>query len=141
MQPDDENVTEPDALLTVTVNDVAAVPLTVREAGVIFICPELLEVALMVPVPVTFVRFTLTAAEPLLTIVTELGAFNRQGGGVGVGVGVGDGLTVGVGEGFAVGVGVGVGVGVEFGFDVGVGVGVGLAPAPGLAPGDGDGDG
>lgn len=34
VQPDDENVTEPDCFLTVTVNEAAAVPLTDREAGV-----------------------------------------------------------------------------------------------------------
>jgi len=34
VQPDDENVTEPDCFLTVIVNDPAAVPLTVSEDGV-----------------------------------------------------------------------------------------------------------
>ena len=34
VQPDDENVTEPEFFLTAIVNDPAAVPLTVREAGV-----------------------------------------------------------------------------------------------------------
>ena len=34
VQPDDENVTEPEFFFTVIVNDPAAVPLTVREAGV-----------------------------------------------------------------------------------------------------------
>ena len=33
VQPEDANVTEPDCFLTVTVNDAAAVPLTVAEAG------------------------------------------------------------------------------------------------------------
>ena len=33
VQPDDENVTEPEFFLTVIVNDPAAVPLTVREDG------------------------------------------------------------------------------------------------------------
>ena len=32
-QPDDENVTEPEAFLTVIVNDAEPVPLTDREAG------------------------------------------------------------------------------------------------------------
>lgn len=34
VQPDDENVTEPELFLTVIVNDTAPVPLTVREEGV-----------------------------------------------------------------------------------------------------------
>lgn len=68
------------------------------------------------PVPVTFVRFTLTVDEPLLTIVTEFGAFSRQGNGVGVAVGVGDGLTDAVGEAFAVGVGDALGEGLACGF-------------------------
>ena len=34
VQPDDENVTEPEAFLTVIVKDPAAVPLTDREDGV-----------------------------------------------------------------------------------------------------------
>lgn len=33
VQPDDENVTEPEFFLTVIVNDAAAVPLTDAEAG------------------------------------------------------------------------------------------------------------
>ena len=33
VQPDDANVTDPEFFLTVIVNDPAAVPLTVREAG------------------------------------------------------------------------------------------------------------
>jgi hypothetical protein len=34
VQPDDENVTEPEAFLTVIVNDADPVPLTEREVGV-----------------------------------------------------------------------------------------------------------
>ena len=34
VQPDDENVTEPEVFLTAIVNDPAAVPLTVRDDGV-----------------------------------------------------------------------------------------------------------
>lgn len=85
------------------------------------------------------VRFTLTVAEPSLTIVSEDGAFTTQGRGDVVAVGEGDGSAVAVGEGFAVGVGEGVAVGEAFGSAVGVGLGA--AVGVGLAPGEGDGDG
>jgi hypothetical protein len=39
----------------------------------------LLEAALIVPVPLMLVRFTLTVAEASLTIVSESGAFSVQG--------------------------------------------------------------
>ena len=42
---------------------------------------------MIVPVPVTLVRFTLTVLEPSLTIVIESGAFIVQGCGDGTGVG------------------------------------------------------
>ena len=94
---------------------------------------------MIVPVPVTLVRFTLTVDEPLLTIVSESGAFSTQGCGDGVTAGVGVGVALGSAVGVAVGVGDGLAVGVAFGSAVGVG----LAPAVGvgLAPGEGDGDG
>ena len=69
----------------------------------------LLEVALIVPVPVIFVRFTLTVLDPSLTIVSESGAFSTQGCGDGVTPGVG--VALGSGVGVALGSGVGVGVG------------------------------
>ena len=89
--------------------------------------------------PVALVRFTLTVAEPLSGIVSESGAFTRQGWAVGEAPAVGDGSAVAVGEAFAVAVGDGLTD------DVGdaPAVAVGLAPAvgDGLAPGEGDADG
>ena len=57
-------VTLPLVLFTVTVKVAAAVPLTLLELGVTWICPLLLDVAVIVPVPVTLFRFTLTVFEP-----------------------------------------------------------------------------
>lgn len=93
----------------------------------------------MVPVPVALVRLTLTVVEPLSGIVSESGAFTRQGGAVGDAPAVGDGSAVAVGEGFAVAVGDGLAVAVG---DAPA-VAVGLAPAvgDGLDPGEGDADG
>jgi hypothetical protein len=99
-------VTLPLALFTVTVNIAPPVPVTFFEAGVTWICPPLLDVALIVPAPVAFVRFTVTVFAPLLTIVNDAGlAFNAHCKGVAVAVGCA------VGEGAAVGVAVGVGDG------------------------------
>jgi hypothetical protein len=72
----------------------------------------LLDEALMVPAPVTLVRFTLTEADPSAIIVSDAGfAVSVQGPGVGVAVGVAVAVAVGVGDGYEVGVAVGVGDG------------------------------
>ena len=92
---------------------------------------------MIVPVPVMFVRFTLTVLEPSLTIVSESGAFSTQGCGSGVGVGV----AVGVGVGVGVALGSGVGVGVALGSGVGVGVALGSGVGVGVALGSGVGVG
>jgi len=108
VHPDDENVTLPLDFLMVIVKEAPLVPLTVCELGDTWICPLLLEAAVIVPWPEALVRFTLMVPEPLLTTFNGLGlAFNVHGAGVGVGFAVAVG--VGVGVGYAVGVGVGVG--------------------------------
>lgn len=93
------------------------------------------------PVPVTLARYTLTVAEPLLTIVSESGPFSVQNCGDGVTPGVGVGVALGSGVGVGVGFWLGVGVGVALGSGVGVGVGLDPPGGVGLAPGEGDGDG
>ena len=65
---------------------------------------------MIVPVPVIFVRFTLTVAEASLVIASESGAFRTQGC-VGVGVGFWSGVGVALGSGVGVALGSGVGVG------------------------------
>jgi len=108
--PDDVKVTLPAAFLTVTVKEALDVPLTICELGVTWICPLLLDEALMVPEPEALVRFTRRIPEPSLTTFNGSGvALNVQGAGVGVGLGVTVPVGVGVAYGVAVGVGVGVG--------------------------------
>jgi len=110
VHPAEVKVTLPAAFLTVTVNEAPDDPLTTCELGVTWICPLLLDEALMVPEPEAFARFTLMFPEALLTTFNGSGvALRLQGAGVGVGVGIAVGVAVGVG--YAVGVAVGVGVG------------------------------
>jgi hypothetical protein len=60
----------------------------------------LLEVAVIVAVPVAFLRLTPTAAEPLLMMLSGVGlAVSVHGGRVGDGLGVGEAAGVGVGDG------------------------------------------
>ncbi len=150
VHPDDAKLILPLAFLTVTVKEALDAPTTIFELGVTWICPPLLDVAVIVPEPVAFVRLTFMVPEPLLTTLNGSGlAFNTQGAGVGVAVavavGVGLGYAVGVGLGYAVGVGLGyaVGVGLGVGYAVGVGDGVGLVVGvgDGEAPGFGLGSG
>ena len=136
VHPEEENVTLPLLFLTVTVKLAGEVPLTSCDVGVTWICPPLLEVAVMVPEPLALVRFTLMLPEAKSTTFNGSGlAFNRHGPGVGVGVAVA--VAVGVGVGYAVGVAVGVGFGLAVG--VGVGVGLGFCVGVGLVVGVGDG--
>lgn len=109
--PVDANVTLPLCFFTVTLKFTDALPLTVTDVGVTWICPVLLDVAVRVPEPVALFRWTLIFPEPSLTTVNELSGLDDrvQAAGVGVAVGVGVGYAVGVGVGYAVGVGVGVG--------------------------------
>ena len=100
VHPDDVKLMLPSCFLTVTVKETLAVPLTPCELGVTCICPPLLDVAVMVPEPVAFVRFTLMVADPSLATFNGSGlAFNTHGPGVGVGVGVAVAVGVGVGVG------------------------------------------
>ena len=109
VHPVDAKVTLPAAFLTVTVKEALDVPLTICELGDTWICPLLLEVAVIVLEPVAFVRFTLMLPEPKLTTFNGSGlAFNRHAP---VGVGPGVTVPVGVGEGYGVPVPVGVGEG------------------------------
>ena len=57
-------MTLPGSFFTAIVNVVEAVPLTVAKEGVTCICPLLLEVAVIVPVPLKLFRCTLTVPEP-----------------------------------------------------------------------------
>lgn len=108
--PDDAKVTLPEAFLTVTVKTALDDPLTIWVLGVTWICPLLLEVAVIVAEPEAFARFTRMVPEPSLITFNVSGlAFNPHAIGVGDGFGLTD--PVGVGEGYGVAVAVGVGEG------------------------------
>src|SRR5215471_15855153 len=94
VQPEDVKLTLPADFLTVTVKEVLDDPLTVCEPGVTWICPPLLDVAVIVPCPDAFVRLTLIVPEPLLTTFNGSGLALKVHG-TGVGVGFGDAVPVG----------------------------------------------
>src|SRR5262252_3576285 len=98
VHPEDVKLTLPADFLTVTVKEAPDDPLTVCELGDTWICPPLLDAAVIVPCPEAFVRFTLIVPEPLLITFNGSGlALNVHGTGVGVGFGVAVPVGVGVG--------------------------------------------
>ncbi len=136
---DDEKLTLPPLLFTVTLNVAELLPVTFFEAGVTCICPLLLEVAVIVPLPKNWFRYTVTVAAPLLRIVSCSGLVESEHD-PGVGVGLGVGLVVGLGEATGVGVGVGFCRQLVPLFPQGVAVGDGDACGVGEADGSGVGE-
>jgi len=105
---DEEKVTlSLSCFFTVIVNVTELVPLTVAEVGSTCICPLLLGVAVIVPLPLKLFRFTLTVAELFFAIVNVVGAEIEHGTGVGElegdAEGVGDAAGDAEGDGEAAG--------------------------------------
>lgn len=96
---DEEKVTVSlSCFLTVIVNMAELVPLTVAEDGSTCICPLLLGVAVIVPLPLKLFKCTLTVAELFFSIVNVLGAEIEQVTGVAVGDGDAEGEADGDGD-------------------------------------------
>jgi hypothetical protein len=133
---DEENVTLPSFFFTVIVNVADPVPVTFAEPGLTCICPLLLEVAVIVPLPLKLFRFALTVPEPFWAMVNEPGfAEIEQATGLAVGDGDAEGEADGDAEGEADG------DGDADGDAAGDGDADGEADGDGDGEADGDGDG
>ena len=89
-------MTVPAAFLTVIVKVALDDPVTSCELGVTWICPLLLDEAVIVAVPEAFARFTRMLPEPSATTSNGSGLASNPHA---IGVGVGFGFTVPVGVG------------------------------------------